>query len=195
MAQKVRHYDIGFFSSADRGLDCLLEMIPRIEKKLGKKITSIWAYGWNTFDQFHKQNPEKMKWKWQVIRKMNDVGMESKGRLNHQELAKLMKDTKVWAYPTEFTEIYCITAVKAQEAACTVVATKVGALPEVIQKGWLIDCQDIYTNKKKQSEFIDAVVESIQSNGRSLGFATLNDVNPLDIYWPDVAKKWNKALK
>ena len=94
----MRKYDIGFYSSADRGLDVLCDLIPKIEEKLGRKVKTVWAYGWNSYDAIYSKNPEKMKWKWQIIRKMNNVGMDNKGRLTHEELAKLMKDTKVWTY-------------------------------------------------------------------------------------------------
>lgn len=54
-------YDIGFFSSCDRGLDTLIELIPRIEEKLGRKVTSVWAYGFQSYDAVHSGDPEKMK--------------------------------------------------------------------------------------------------------------------------------------
>jgi len=150
---KARAYDIGYFSSADRGLDVLLELIPHIEEKLGRKVTSCWAYGWNVYDMFHSKNPEKMKWKWQVIRSMNKVGMESKGRLSHEDLAKLMKDTKVWAYPTSFPEIHCITALKAQAAGCKVVTSGYGALQETVYMTEE-DIPDIHTKPEKLNELL-----------------------------------------
>ena len=158
----MRKYDIGYFSSADRGINTLLFMIPMIEEKLGRKVTSCWAYGWNTYDQFHSKNPEKMKWKWGVIRDMNRVGMEAKGRISHEELAKLMQDTNVWVYPTSFDEIHCITALKAQASRCQVVTTGYAALKETVY----IDEEeiaDIETKPEKIKEFVDRVVKAIQT--------------------------------
>jgi glycosyltransferase involved in cell wall biosynthesis len=182
----MRQYDVGYFSSSDRGLECLLDMLPRIEEQLGSPVKAVWAYGWNSFDSMHAKNPDKMKWKWQMIRKMNDVGMESKGRLSHEDLAKLMKDTKVWAYPTEFTEIHCITALKAQEAGCIPVTTGCYALKETvgIEEPEVLD---IYTNIEAQEAFISRVVEAIQAKD----FQTKQVDNR---YWPDVAKIWDEAL-
>lgn len=184
----MREYDIGFFSSPDRGLETLLDMLPKIEKRLGRKVKAVWAYGWNNYDVMHAKDPAKMKWKWQMIRKMNDVGMESKGRLNHEDLAKLMKDTKVWAYPTEFTEIHCITALKAQEAGCIPVTTNVAALAETVQNGRTIVADDIYTNENAQKSFMTAITDELTHKD----YKTLNRND--NRYWPDVAKIWDKAL-
>lgn len=182
----MRNYDIGFFSSPDRGLDCLLDMLPKIEKQLGRKVKAVWAYGWNNYDVMHAKDPAKMKWKWQMIRKMNDVGMESKGRLNHEDLAKLMKDTKVWAYPTEFTEIHCITALKTVEAGCIPVVTNIYALKETVRSQYKVNADDIYTNEQAQTEFINMAVLALNEGG-AVG-------NVPNRYWPDVAKIWDKAL-
>ena len=126
-----------------------------------------------------------MKWKWQIIRKMNEVGMENKNRLSHQDLAKLMQDTKVWAYPTEFTEIHCITALKAQEAGCIPVTTGCYALKETVG----IDEEevlDIYSNPKAQEKFIDRVVLALTKGGKN--------VEVPNRYWSDVAKVWDTNL-
>lgn len=183
----ARTYDIGYFSSSDRGLECLLDMIPKMEEKLGRPVKSVWAYGWNTFDQVHSKNPEMMKWKWQIIRKMNNVGMVNKNRLSHEDLAKLMKDTKVWTYPTEFTEIHCITALKAVEAGCYPITTGVAALSETVTSGTTIKCNDIYTSIEKQNEFIDATIVAINSN-------VINIPKVANRYWHNVANVWSKAL-
>jgi glycosyltransferase involved in cell wall biosynthesis len=176
---------VGYFSSYDRGLECLLDMWPKIKQKVPEATLDIY-YGWNTFDQYHAKNPEMMKWKWQMIRKMHQDGVTDHGRVSHEELAKAMKDIQVWAYPTEFTEIHCITALKAVEAGCIPVVTKVAALGETV-RGWHLDCQDIYTNEKGQAAFVDMVVAALKGE--------LAPVEPVDNrYWPDVAKKWNEVL-
>ena len=182
-------YDIGFFSSADRGLDCLLDMIPKIEEQLGRKVKSCWAYGWNTFDGVHSKNPEMMKWKWNVIRKMNAVGMDDKGRLSHEDLARLMKDTKVWAYPTEFTEIHCITALKAQEAGCIPVVTGVAALKETVRRGNVINSANIYTDQNAQKDFIAKCILALNNHPLLIDAGEVHNR-----YWPDVAKVWGDAL-
>lgn len=188
-----RTWDIGFFSSADRGLDTLCAMIPEIEKRLGRKVTSCWAYGWNVYDKFHATNPDKMKWKWQIIKAMNEVGMESKGRLSHEELADLMRDTKVWAYPTNFNEIHCITALKAQAAGCVPVTSGFAALQETVY----IDeeeVEDMAVNKEAQSKFIDRVVEALKNQPTDKELKDRAEKVLSETTWDVVAKVWDKAL-
>lgn len=181
-----RKYSVGYFSSYDRGLECLLDMWPKIKEQVPEATLDIY-YGWDMYDQMHRQNPEKMKWKWQMIRKMHDVGAVDHGRVNHQQLADAMKEIKVWAYPTEFTEIHCLTALKAQEAGCIPVVTDMAALKETVRNGFKIDATDIYTNIDKQQQFINCVIAAV--NG--------NEAEHKDIpnrYWTDVAKTWDKEL-
>lgn len=189
----MRKYDIGFFSSSDRGLDILCDMIPKVEEKLGRKVSSCWAYGWDTFDSFHKGNPTMMKWKWQVIRKMADVGMESKGRLTHEKLAELMQDTNVWAYPTSFSEIHCITALKAQAAGCQIITSGYAALQETV----FIDEEEIENIQDKpdeQGKFIDRLVEAMKSERNEEDLKQIADQVIQENDWARVAESWDKIL-
>lgn len=189
----ARKYDIGYFSSADRGIDVLLEMIPHIEAKLGRKVTSCWAYGWNVFDKFHANNPDKMKWKWQVIRKMNEVGMEAKGRLSHEELAVLMQDTDVWAYPTSFPEIHCITALKAQAAGCRPITSGYAALQETVYIDEKV-VEDMEHKPEEMNKFIDRVVEALKSERNEEEIAERAEKVKEENDWSQVAKVWSEAL-
>jgi glycosyltransferase involved in cell wall biosynthesis len=183
-----RKHSVGYFSSYDRGLECLLDMWPEIHKRVSDATLDIY-YGWDTFDAAHRSNPLKMKWKWQMIRKLyslKDMGVAEHGRVSHEELAKAMKEIEVWAYPTEFTEIHCITALKAQEAGCYPIVTAVAALNETVQSGYKLKYDDIYTNKEAQQAFIAAVVDALTSDE-----TTGNPVS--GVYWTDVAKSWAKA--
>ena len=184
-------YSIGYFSSYDRGLECLLDMFPKIKEQVPEATLDIY-YGWQMFDKYHSKNPEKMKWKWQMIRKMNQEGVTDHGRVNHQDLAKAMQEIQVWAYPTEFTEIHCITALKAQEAGCYPIVTEVGALTETALNGCKIKADDIYTNEKAQTEFIEAVVRTFNSSTGDPLYRT--DIPVPNRYWTDVAKAWDKVL-
>jgi hypothetical protein len=85
-----------------------------------------------------------MQAKFEVMKKH---GVTVHGRVSHEELAKAMKEIQVWAYPTEFPEIHCITALKAQEARCYPVTTAVAALDETVQSGSKIRSRKIYSDE------------------------------------------------
>ena len=181
---------VGYFSSYDRGLECLLKMWPEVVKQVPDATLDIY-YGWDTFDKVHAKNPEQMRWRFkmtQLINSLADKGVTEHGRVSHKELAKAMKNIKVWAYPTEFTEIHCITALKAQEAGCIPVTTGCYALKEtVVDNTYTVKCEDIYTNVDKQKEFVDNLVKALKSN---------HTTRPVDnVDWADIAKVWDKAFR
>lgn len=181
-------FSAGYYSSYDRGLECLLEMWPEIRRRVPEATLDIY-YGWGTFDDLNRKRPQLMKWKWQMIKKLHDLGdmgVTEHGRVSHEELAKVMKETKVWVYPTEFPEIHCITALKAQEAGCYPVVTKVAALAETVKTGSFVIHDDIYTNKKARAEFIDEAVKALKEDHKVLPVPNSD--------WSDVATKWSEVL-
>lgn len=185
-----RSNSVGYFSSYDRGLECLLDMWPEIRKEVPDATLDIY-YGWDIFDKVNAKVPELMRWRFimaQKIRSLASEGVSEHGRVSHQELAKAMKQIKVWAYPTEFTEIHCITALKAQQAGCIPVTTDCYALKETVHdKTYSVECEDIYTNKNKQQQFIEKVVEALKSN---------HVTEPVpEVDWEDVAKQWDAVLR
>lgn len=183
-----KQHSVGYFSSYDRGLECLLNMWPKIREQVPDATLDI-AYGWNSWDAANKGDSFMMKKKWGIIKKLHELrsdGVKEHGRLSHEELADLMKQTTVWAYPTQFTEIHAITALKTAEAGMHQVHTGVAALAETAKNGTVIACDDIYSNEEKQAEFIQAVVDALNNPQPSKQVE-----NP---YWNQVAKVWAAAI-
>lgn len=193
---KKRQHSIGWFSSYDRGLDVLLsdDVWPKIVAKV-PDVTLDVAYGWNTFDNFHKNNPERMKWKWNLIRKFNEYGVVEHGRLSHTELAELMKEVQVLAYPTSFPEIDCITVKKAQAAGIDVITSGFAALQDSVWSKEEEDIEDIHAQPDKLEEFanrvIDALLNPISDEKRKeIAEETIRRYD-----WSLIAQKWDKALR
>ena len=191
-----RKHSVGWFSSYDRGLDVLLSdaVWPKIVEAV-PDVTLDVAYGWNTFDSFHKDNPERMKWKWNLIRKFNQYDVVEHGRLSHTELAELMKEIEVLAYCTSFPEIDCITVKKALAAGIDVVSSGFAALQESIWCKEEEDIEDIHDNPEKLDEFanrvIDALLNPISDEKRKeIAEETIKRYD-----WALIAQKWDKALR
>lgn len=187
-----RNHSIGWFSSYDRGLDVLLEIWPKILEKVPDATLQV-AYGWNVFDQFHSKNPERMKWKWHMIRKFNEFGVKEHGRLSHEALAELMKTTQVLAYPTSFPEIDCITVKKAQAAKIDVITSGYAALQASVLKDEE-EVEDIHEKPEKLQEFVDRVVDALLN---PVSDEVLEDTKQkvLEKYdWAVIAKQWSDAL-
>lgn len=176
---------VGYFSAYYRGLECLLHMWPKIREAVPDATLDVY-YGWESWvglegeDEFYTRMEK-------LFALLKDHGVTVHGRVSHEELAKAMKEIQVWAYPTEFNEIHCITALKAQEAGCYPVVTDVGALKETVQCGDKIRTRRIYSDEYQQAKFIKAVVEALVQG--KLG----TPVEGVD--WSDVAKSWNDSIK
>lgn len=180
-----RPYSVGYFSAYYRGLECLLTMWPEIRRQVPQATLDVY-YGWESWvalqgeDDFYERMEQKFA-------ELKDQGVTVHGRVSHTELARAMRSTQVWAYPTEFTEIHCITALKAQEAGCYPVTTNVGALAEVVKSGTVIKTRRIYTDEYKQGKFIAAVVQALKDSREG------EPVTGTD--WSDVAQQWDSVIK
>lgn len=180
-----RPHSVGYFSAYYRGLECLLDMWDRIREQVPDATIDVY-YGWESWvglegeDDFYYRMEEKFE-------QYKDKGVTVHGRVSHEELAKAMKQIQVWAYPTQFEEIHCITALKAQEAGCYPVVTNVAALKETVQSGTKLNTRRIYIDEYQQQKFIKEVVDALREG------KTGTPVGGTD--WSDVARQWHTELK
>lgn len=184
-ATTKRRNSVGYFSAYYRGLECLLDMWPRIRERVPDATLDVY-YGWESWlalegeDDFYHRMEKRFA-------EMAAHGVTVHGRVSHEELARAMRATQVWAYPTQFSEIHCITALKAQEAGCYPVVTNVAALAETVQSGDKLRTQKIYIDEYQQQKFVDAVVSALEEG------KTGTPVPNTD--WSDVAKLWDGFIK
>jgi glycosyltransferase involved in cell wall biosynthesis len=179
-----------YASAPDRGLHCLLQMWPKIREQV-PDAELYWAYGWNTFDLAAASNPQLQVLKNEIQMMLRQPGVTELGRIGHEEVAKLMMSSALWLYPTMFTEVYCITAIKAQAAGAMPITTNVAALEETVQDGIKFDVKDIYYNEEAQAKFIAATVKALQNppdheaiKAKATGRWS----------WSSVAKQWDNEF-
>ena len=175
-------------SSYDRGLEHLLRMWPDIKKAIPDATLNIF-YGWDTFDKMYWNNPERQAWKLKMDKMMGQEGITHLGRINHAEVAQQMAQSDVWAYPTHFDEISCITAMKAQTYGAIPVYINKAALKETCQYGLAIE-GDIYDDETKEvykQRLID-LLQSIKTR------VDIRQAMQVDFTWKKVAKEWSKIL-
>lgn len=128
-------HQVVYTSSYDRGLENLLDIWPQVVKEVPDAKLKI-AYGWDLFDKIRANDKRLQAWKKDMIDKMAHPSIDELGRLSHKEVAKLMKQSDVFAYPCHFEEIFCIAAAKAQMAgAIPVVAVSDSCLRETVGIG------------------------------------------------------------
>lgn len=181
-----RKNSVGYFSAYYRGLECLLKSIwPKVRKAVPDATLDVY-YGWESWvgmqgedDFYHRMEA--------LFEELKDQGVTVHGRVSHTELAEAMKSIQVWAYPTEFEEIHCITALKAQEALCYPVVTNVGALKETVQCGDKIETRRIYSDEYKQQKFAEAVITALKEGKEGVPTQGTD--------WSEVARRWQSVIE
>lgn len=125
-----------YASLPDRGLEGLLSVWDDVVKEVPDANLHIF-YGFNpTYLKLMETNPVL-----QLIKDRIEDSVASlpnitwHGMVGHQELANWYQTCGVWAYPTHFPEVFCITAVKAQAGGAVPVTTDCAALDQMVQYG------------------------------------------------------------
>jgi len=182
-------FSVIYPSAYYRGLEMLLKFWPEVKKQVPEATLDIY-YGWESWvnaegeDAFYKRMLVKLK-------EMKKLGVTEHGRVDHQTLANKYAESKVWAYPTEFPEIFCITAVKANLAGCKPVVTDVAALKETGgPNASFIETDGIYADQYSQEKFVKQLVKALKEEHN-----TKEQVDWAKQYdWAEVAKKWQEAI-
>ncbi len=194
---KRNPHQVFYGSSYDRGLEHLLKMWPDVRKAVPDATLRI-CYGWNLFESFYHNNPERMAWKKKMDDLMTQEGITHLGRIGQMDVIKEQFEAGIWAYPTHFGEISCITAMKSQAAGAIPVVTNYAALDETVQFGVKVpvkDGEDIY-DPEKRNEFKDALIKALEDVKWQEQIRPAMMQWAQDKYnWEEVAKVWDKEFR
>jgi glycosyltransferase involved in cell wall biosynthesis len=186
-----RNHKLFWGSSYDRGLQYLLFMWPSIQLNYPDAELHI-CYGWETFLQLNGNNPERREWHKSMVTLMKQPGIIHHGRLGKKELGEVRKECGIWAYPTDFSEINCITALETQADSLVPVTMSLAALQETVGSGIKVDgdIKKEEIQKKYQKELLDLMgdeerwkKESVKAQKFAKGYD-----------WENIAKEWNKVF-
>jgi len=186
-----------WMSSYDRGLEWLLNMWPEIKKQVPDVTLRIF-YGWNLFDFVHANNPERQAWKKKINEMMNQDGITHVGRVGHKELEKAIKESGIWAYPTDFGEISCISAMKAQCWGAIPVVSDYAALKETVQYGIKIPLDEPYKARTKewQAKYVENLVQLLNNPSKQEELRKpMRSWAKKTFAWSTVAKSWTDEFK
>lgn len=180
-------------SSYDRGLDHLLSIWPEVLKEVPTAELYI-TYGWQTFDAVHRDNPERHAWKEQMSKLMAQQGITHLGRVGQAQMVELLKESGIWSYPTDFEEISCISAMKAQVYGAIPVTMTKAALNETVQYGSKVggDISDPEVKKTYLSELVAWLKDDQRQE------ATRKIMMPWakkTYDWAGVAEEWTAEFK
>lgn len=180
-------------SSYDRGLPYLLNIWGDVKKAVPDAELHIY-YGWDLYDYVHKGNPARMQWKAKVDEMMKQEGITHHGRVGHAELRKAYAESGIWAYPTDFTEISCISAMTAQSHGAFPVCTNMAALKETVKFGARVET-DI-TDKDGQEEYKKVLIEFLQKDSdNEESRKEMMEESQKMFSWEGVATQWDELFK
>lgn len=172
-------------SSYDRGLQNLLEMWDDIKKEVPDATLDVY-YGFELYDTTPwGKKPEGQKWKKYMLSLMEKEGITHHGRVGTDEIALAYNKADIWAYPTEFPEICCITATKAQAAGAIPVTTEFASLKE--------RNQGIMVEAGNWQAFKEELISLMKDEPRKKEIREKLDVSAYD--WEEITKRWDEALK
>jgi len=184
-------------SSPDRHLDTTLDVFEKLIKKSDKPWKLAWYYGWEVYDGVHSEDGEMMKWRDKQKTRFDKLVKEGRAEggtmISHGEIAKKYLEAGIFLYGTQFFEIHCISAVKAQLAECKMVTSDFAALAETVSEVH----EKVHTEGEKwgkesilgddqPEKYVEMILKS--SNVSSKEWA-------IDRYtWEKLAKQWDKEL-
>lgn len=183
-------------SSPDRCMDVLPKLFKEVKKQVPEAKLQ-WAYGWEGFSGAHAYDLKKIAWRDETKKAMKEAGIEDLGRLPQADVAKLYQKASIYAYPTEFAEIDCISVKKAQAAGCFPIATDFGALTTSIEWGVKVHSTKTKENwnrpytfhfglegEKEQKKWVDSVIEYLKKG--------IDKTHPTgtEFAWSKIAARW-----
>ena len=139
-------------------------------------------------DAFYKRFTRKLEL-------AKEFGVTEHGRVSHTELADAMLGAHVWAYPTEFKEINCITALKANASGLTPIITDVAALKETGgPEATYIETDTLYSDEYSKQKFVKEVVKALKEKPDPARIKRQREWVE-QFTWDKIAGQWKDAIK
>jgi glycosyltransferase involved in cell wall biosynthesis len=185
--KKVKNQAI-YCSTPDRGLDCLLDMWPEIKERVPNAklvVTGSFAL-WGVSDE---ENNRIFGEIYEKVFKLKDVSLFK--RLSKQELAKLQSESEVMLYPTDFNEMFCISALECFAVGTPIISSKKAAMIERVKdgkNGFLIDLP--YKSSDYRKEFIDKTCYFLENEDIKDTFSKSSLDASSQINFERLAKEW-----
>lgn len=182
-----------YVSSPDRGLEYLLVNWKKIKEQVPDASLHVY-YGFKLYEYFYRDNPSKIKWMKDMMELMKQDGISYHGRISHKSLHEEINKCGIWAYPTEFQEISCISAMKAQRLGAIPVVTDYAALKETVKNGLKVDVDIV--DEDGQQDYINALCGLLNDEEKQREIrGTMMPWAKENYAWSKVASQWDSLLK
>lgn len=181
-------HKIVYTSSHVRGLDRLYDIWPEVKKAVPDATLDVF-YGWHSYDKITGDNPERKAWKEMMVTKAEELdGVTDHGKVGQDRIVEEMMSAGIWAYPTHFDEIFCITATKAQAAGAIPVISDRAALKETAKYGVIEDFDSVWDNGGKK-RYTKALIDMLQDADKQ------ESIRPEMMEWAKENWSWRKVAE
>lgn len=180
-----------YSSSPNRGLDVMLDLFPKIKSVVSDAELHV-CYGFESWERavvMTQNETERQQIQHYRKRLAETPGVIWRGRLPQTELAEEFAKAKVWSYPTNFTETYCVTALEAQAARCVPVTTDLAALKETVHSGMML--KPTNTDPEYQSDFVACVIRLLKDEELRAPMAEAGRQWAIQKTWGSLATEWD----
>jgi GT2 family glycosyltransferase len=199
--QKVERnpYRMFWSSSLDRGLDTLLYLFDYIKKEIPELELHVF-YGMFNLEAAAKQrnNPAELKMIEEIKEGLKKPGVFYHDRIGQKELAIEQMKSSLWAYATDFSETFSISAIEAQAAGCPVIASNYAGLQTTVgDSGILIGngTQGQSYTKEYREEFVKRCVELLTDKEKWQYWSDRGYKNAKKYTWANCALKWKELFE
>lgn len=189
-----------YSSSPDRGLYQLLKMVPDIRKEI-PDFELVVAYGFFNWESMAKLrgDTESLNFINEIKLFMDQPGVKFVDRVSKKQLANYEKQSKIWLYPTWFSETFCITAVGAGLSKNPIISTDYAGLQTTVgSSGILLSPEGLSRNgeypKSYTDRFIEEAVKMLSNESYRLEWAS-KAYEKMKMYtWSNIADEWIKQF-
>lgn len=183
-----------YSSSPDRGLDVLLECLPRIKKAVPHATLHVF-YGFANWEKMIRQRgrPGEVEWMESIKARLDDPGVVYRGRVGQAQLAKEMLRSELWGYPTAFTETWCMTSAEVMAAGLPIVTTDLAALHTTVGETGVLIAGD-NRSKEYQDRFVDECVRMLTDRARWEEYSKRGLDRAKAYSWDTIAVEWLDVL-
>jgi glycosyltransferase involved in cell wall biosynthesis len=181
-----------YMSANERGLRILYDIWPEVKREVPDATLDVY-YGWHSFDAVNRDNPERMAWKASMVLKAKELdGVTERGRIGQDELNQEIFKSGIWAYPSFFPEVSCITSMKAQAAGAWPITSTFAALEDNVLYGEKIDMGKF--EQKDVDRYKEALIHWLNNPPTEKERQEMM-VEARDRFsWLEVAKQWDEEM-
>ena len=196
---KRRPHQLIYSSNPDRGLQALVDVWPRIVDAV-PDVNLVITYGWEgllTWSDSQEWGAQQMATHDRLVDWAEQAGnVQFTGRLPKHELYRRMAESAICAYPNNFFETFCITALESQAAGVPMVTSALGALPTTLNLDGNILLKGDPLGTAYQKIFAEQVIALLLDKARRERLSTtcLDYIARTPCDWLDIAHQWLRMV-